>query len=416
MLTVPLVSGMHHRLYFLYLTFVTSLNLNCNTNLPQWHSYWIKYQNLKLAHSTEKMNVFRETLYHLVLSNHTAILECNVGVIAGYFLIGERALEESHELAYRSFQMAMIFVYTLRFTRQRIPITSEIEWSISRDKLVQYIVKLKSNYMQKFQPVPYRISSPQNVKIAIVSICAYPVGSKLILKEVTPINRKRYADKHGYTAFVFLERPLGQNSTVSIQHSKLEVMRLLMESGQFEWLMWTDCDSIIVNQDRKIEDILSQYADNPVTSLLITEEMLGLSSANWIIRSSSWSVDFLAKAFEIAHRELPLFGDQDAMISLAIGRGSLDPHIAIIPQNEINAYDALNAFIMGSGGYKTGDLLVTFPQCQGSSCNVLFYEAFKASEDNGKAMEATSPAARTEPQLRVFGPPEVIGNLYFQRT
>jgi hypothetical protein len=175
--------------------------------------------------------------------------------------------------------------------------------------------------------------------------------------------------------------------------------------------MWMDCDSIIINHEVSIDAIISAFS-GPESHLLITEELLGLSSANWIIRNSEWSLRFLEDAFRIANDELPLFGDQDAMISLAIGKGSLDPHVTIIPQNTINAYDALNAWAMGGGGYEPGDLLVTFPQCQDTSCNALFYEAFKASEDNGYNISRTPVIDRTLAQLRVFGPPDAMGSLY----
>jgi len=49
-------------------------------------------------------------------------------------------------------------------------------------------------------------------------------------------------------------------------------------------------------------------------NLLITEEGWGLSSANWLIKHSAWSVKFLHDALTAAHVELQLFGDQDAMI------------------------------------------------------------------------------------------------------
>ena len=42
----------------------------------------------------------------------------------------------------------------------------------------------------------------------------------------------------------------------------------------------------------------------------------------------------------------------------------LDRHAAIIPQFELNAYDALNALTMECDAFVEGDLLVTFPQCK----------------------------------------------------
>ncbi|CAE7641986.1 tas [Symbiodinium sp. CCMP2592] len=82
--------------------------------------------------------------------------------------------------------------------------------------------------------------------------------------------------------------------------------------------------------------------------LLITEEGWGLSSANWLIRRSEWSIAFLERAFRLCHDDMPLFGDQDAMIHLLLNSralssrtgDALDPHAVIVPQRELNAYDA----------------------------------------------------------------------------
>lgn len=50
----------------------------------------------------------------------------------------------------------------------------------------------------------------------------------------------------------------------------------------------------------------------------------------------------------------------------------LDAHAAVIPQFELNAYDALNALTMECDAFVEGDLLVTFPQCkEAEGCRIL---------------------------------------------
>ena len=376
-----------------------SARFECRTDLPIWRDIWETYTSLRHSDSFDYSTAlrFRMLLHETVLNNHTAVLDCNSGVIAGYMLIASKVEKSEPEVAYRSLQMAMVFVYTLRYTKQRIPKSVEIEWGISKDDLSKRIIEMKSKFGNVVK-TQHSVVGVQT-KIGIVSICAYPENRNLILDKITPLNRQKYAHLHGYDAIIYTSHPVGPNSSVSIQHSKLELMRTLVDSRKYDWLMWTDCDSVIINRNRKIEDIIAEYVEDDSADLLITEELFGLSSANWIIRSSQWSSNFLAQAFDIAHNQLPLLGDQDAIISLAIGRGQLDNHIKIIPQNVINAYDALNSFAMGGGGYEPGDLLITFPQCQDENCNPLFYEAFKASEDG-----SIPSANRTVTQLRVFGP------------
>jgi len=168
---------------------------------------------------------------------------------------------------------------------------------------------------------------------------------------------------------------------------------------------------------------LDDYApDEEGIDLLITEEGWGLSSANWLIRRSEWSIAFLDRAFELCHQELPLFGDQDAMIHLLLNRRALqhdfrgdplDAHAVIIPQRELNAYDALNAHYMGCDGYAEGDLLVTFPGCKDpAACNPLFRLA-AAHAQGPSPPDADSPGASdAAAHVRLFGPPEVASALY----
>ena len=42
----------------------------------------------------------------------------------------------------------------------------------------------------------------------------------------------------------------------------------------------------------------------------------------------------------------------------------IDRHAVVVPQFELNSYDALNALTMECDTFVEGDLLVTFPQCK----------------------------------------------------
>merc|ERR1711972_784781 len=66
---------------------------------------------------------------------------------------------------------------------------------------------------------------------------------------------------------------------------------------------------------------------------------------------------------------------------------ALDRHAAIIPQFELNAYDALNALTMDCDAFVEGDLLVTFPQCKDAEgCNDLFNIAADYAKDENKPL------------------------------
>lgn len=197
---------------------------------------------------------------------------------------------------------------------------------------------------------------------------------------------------------------------------------------------------------------------DPDVNLLVTEEGWGLSSANWMIRRSQWSMDFLHAALTAAHVELRLFGDQDAIIlhvmneqalrAAAAGAGGeadgeeeegvaetlgadpIDRRTAVVPQFELNSYDALNALTMDCDAFVEGDLLITFPQCKDAEgCNDVFNLAADYAKDYEKPTDPHTGAwwLRHEDQprwprysmsssaaIRVFGPRPVVREIFLR--
>ena len=84
----------------------------------------------------------------------------------------------------------------------------------------------------------------------------------------------------------------------------------------FEWENGAEW-SMVVPEDEYLPDCTNESCDvelNDDIQLLITEEGWGMSSANWLIKATDWAINFLESAFMVAHEDIPLFGDQDAMI------------------------------------------------------------------------------------------------------
>jgi hypothetical protein len=512
----------------------------CRTDLPFWGRY-------EAAYFAGELGVVQENLRNEVAGNLTKIFECNVGVIAGYHALGKASMARGeHRRAYRQLQLAMIFIFTLR-AAVTIPPDQEAYWKTSKVEIVWLIREMKrksdrEDFLRRdtMVKIPSDFRDPR-LRVAVASICAYPPDHRLILKDVSPTNKQWYGDHHGYTVAVAMQHP---RPGADIQHSKLLFMRDLLMTGRFDWVIWMDCDSLVVNPRRTIDSIIYQYTqisdfkptntddtidgiyndngklvrvhatnqspllratgphigeifgymladdmfnmafgnrliiakvvnqelhwDNgviwykvqpggsladpayivntpesppwtsfwhgfrgarrfprrlplrtdkrcsggldcmnipldPSIDLLITEEGWGMSSANWIIKNSQWSIDFLAKAFDVCNSSVPFFGDQDAIIagvtnafalSETVREEYVSSHIRTIPQRLINAYDSLNAHYMQCHGYLPEDLLVTFPACKDAeSCNPAFVAALRPQD-----------CPQCTHHVRVFGP------------
>lgn len=534
--------------------------LGCRVDRPEWRRYREAYET---ALERRSFGTRRTLAFELLdrTSNVSDVLTCNVGVIAGYHLLAQLAGPNAEFLQYRLLQLALIFIFTLR-NANRIPEAQASAWGTSERAIIPWIMHLRRlaeerALRERAAHVPV---SPQlrdkDLRVGVVSICAYPEDAAIALPRVTPKNREDYALRHDYAARVHMEPPVIGAHGLGIQHAKLATVLVYLESGEFDWVAWFDCDSLLMNMNKTLDSIIYQYArgapddtsdhaqpctavddvvgqwrdswadasDAPVeiqkiddygavrasapqfgvadgfgrpgqlemnfpgeatpltaevrrdggvqqlhwdngavwerdaaggsgcrpacstaadcpapegVDLLITEEGWGLSSANWMIRRSAWSINFLNQALTVAHAEFQLFGDQDAIILLlmneqalravAEGEGGdpLDSHAAVVPQHELNAYDHLNAMTMEVDGFAEGDLLVTFPQCShAEECNPLFelavgygkaFASGSAGDSDGAWWKRSTSAPRWDgydprsgTSLRLFGPRSAV--------
>lgn len=577
-----------------------SEELACDLRRQEWQEYHAAFDAAAQAtasddesHRTAARAALAEALLERT-ANITDILSCNVGIIAGYYIVARLASPLAVEsmgllgasfgeagLAYRLLQMALIFIFTLR-NANRIPEGPGLAWGISEQSIIPAIMQMKKGqdaemHRRLRHAVPISPSfRDHSLRIAVVSICAYPPDHPLALPKVTPPNREAYTRNHDYALRLHMEPPVIGAHGLGVQHAKLATVLSYLQSGAFDWVAWFDCDSIIMNMNRTLDSIIYQYTQrrsdsigrdeqtspicgatgdfdisgdwfdswmppdaqeeavvhisraldgtlhasaqqfgialghldeneieldfpgggllhgrihmgngnsddavrlewengavwtqpagtrqqldcrepcrslgpacevelDPEINLLITEEGWGLSSANWLIRRSAWSIDFLHAALTAAHVEMNLFGDQDAIILHLMNRQALqaastdvatdpmDRHAAIVPQFELNAYDALNALTMDCDAFVEGDLLITFPQCKDAEgCNDVFNLAadYAADADKPLAPDAGAWWHRAEgspkwPQydprsgsaLRVFGPRPVIREVFFR--
>jgi len=561
-----------------------SRQLRCDLSRPEWAEYREVYTTALHATSSwqnvEETSEKRLRLAEVLAErtkNVTDVLSCNVGVVAGYFLLARlvapievgslgTAGADSREaaLAYRLLQLALVFIFTLR-NANRIPEEAGMAWAVTEQAIIPTIMRLKKGHdsqlfrtLRSAYPISPSFRDPA-LRIAVVSICAYPPDHPIALTKVTPDNRDAYTRRHDYAMRLHLEPPVLGAHGLGIQHAKLATVLAYMQSGEFDWIVWLDCDSIVMNMNRTLDSIIYQYAQqvkeeneddggegidakpicgeprgasdvagrwidsfippeyqeeatihielshsssegpwstpkqivakapqlgsakgrvledstlievnfdggalsgrieyedlpisgsyaskliwengavwtrhpeeiprdpsgcrkpcvspdssdcnvrlDPDINLMITEEGWGLSSANWMIKTSAWSMQFLHDALTAAHVELQLFGDQDAIIhhilnqqtlraagsepgSEDLRRDPLDRHAVIIPQFELNSYDSLNALTMECDTFVEGDFLITFPQCKDADgCN----DVFRLAADFGKDEEALSP-------------------------
>lgn len=262
-----------------------SHGLACNLHSKHWQWYHTAYKDAAEAAAAggpaHGKAAARCALAEALLertSNLSDILNCNVGVVAGYYLLARLVLPVAVEsfgtvgadegeagLAYRLLQLALVFIFTLR-NANRIPEAPGVAWGVSERFIIPTLMRMRKGQVRKAQkwlqhavPIAPEFRD-RSLQIAVVSICAYPANHPLALPSVTPPNRDAYTSRHGYHLRLHLEPPILGAHGLGLQHAKLATVLAYLQSGKFDWVAWFDCDSIIMNMNRTLDSIIYQYA------------------------------------------------------------------------------------------------------------------------------------------------------------
>lgn len=141
-------------------------------------------------------------------------------------------------------------------------------------------------------------------------------------------NRKEYCKARGYT-FHSYDEPLDDRPA---NWSKLKIILNIFELKVFDWVLWTDSDAVILNQEIKIEDLIDNDFD-----LLITEDCFSYNTGVFLIKNTKASKDFLNECIKREHHVGHPWEDQAALIEVL---ESDTPIVAVktLPQRSLNSY------------------------------------------------------------------------------
>lgn len=106
-------------------------------------------------------------------------------------------------------------------------------------------------------------------------------------------NRQTYCNKHNYT--LIDANPL-MDPTRPAAWSKLLAMEHYFATGMYDYLMFLDMDTIIMNSNLKLESFVE--ASGGSYDIIMTEDENGLNSGVFLARNSPWTRWFLRTAWE----------------------------------------------------------------------------------------------------------------------
>lgn len=154
-------------------------------------------------------------------------------------------------------------------------------------------------------------------------------------------NHRRYCLRHGYS---FVCETSGFDTSRKPPWSK--ILFLLKHMSRFDWVLWLDADTLIMNPAIPLQSFLADDAD-----MIISEDWNGINAGVFFLRNTPWSIDFLERIWNQTDFLDHGWQEQAAMRHL-LSISALDRrHVCLVPHTRFNTY---------LPEYRQGDFLLHF--------------------------------------------------------
>jgi len=195
----------------------------------------------------------------------------------------------------------------------------------------------------------------QNRKICIITLYDDSVEHRLgDIVNMSLKNKEMYARLHNYEFKV--DNHMWVNRSRPIAWSKLLGIRArLME---YEWVMWIDLDTIIMNMGLNLESLL-----DPKYDFIVSKDNAGLNSGVMLWRNTTWSRDFLLEAYNQNQflSSIEIYEQRAIVHVLSKNFTRSNDHVKYIHQQLLNSY---TNFHRRAHHYKKGDFIIHFAGCR----------------------------------------------------
>jgi hypothetical protein len=193
------------------------------------------------------------------------------------------------------------------------------------------------------------------MRIAIVTLFTKEIAD---FGEIGAANKQAYARRHAYDCFEYREQ---LDKSRHPAWSKLDVIRRHL--SDYDWVFWTDADSLVMNSERKLESIIAGHEHK---DMILTWEV-GPSPVNtgqWLVQSTAWSADVLSVVGQVASpNRRPRWFEQGALSEWLGTDETRWCHLAVVHPRIMNATPPVKHFEKRFGRksrWRRGDFIIHF--------------------------------------------------------
>lgn len=192
-------------------------------------------------------------------------------------------------------------------------------------------------------------SSLSAADIAVVTIASGKAYKESV--QIGTKSKEDYCKKHGYD-FIFSDQITDPSR--HIYWSKIILMLNTMQASSYKWVVWMDADTIIMNQDVPLEDLIDEDYN-----FLIAEDWNGINAGIFFIRNGEWGEEFLRNVYSRTDCLALDWPEQIAIARVIAENPEFGSLSKVVPQRLFNAYcKEITTSITSM--YEPGDFLIHF--------------------------------------------------------
>lgn len=199
------------------------------------------------------------------------------------------------------------------------------------------------------------------MKIAVASIATPNMDE---LTNITWPNKLEYCRKHNYFGI------LQHQSWDYLGFDKIIFIDSLLESEQYDWILWVDNDTLFTNFNKKIENLI----DESYNFIICADYGGDVNAGVFLVKNSKEGKEYIKflkkKMYELAPTNKFLFGEEQTAICATYKDEQFKHIIKVIPQKFMNSYpysgvyghpNGLNDWLGVNGDWEPGDFIIHIP-------------------------------------------------------
>lgn len=202
-----------------------------------------------------------------------------------------------------------------------------------------------------------------HAKIAVVCLAAGDEYKNIVQTAVE--NKRQYCELHGYD-FYCGEQSLDPNRP--IPWSKILLLLEVMKDSSYDWIFWSDADSLIMNLAIPLEDFLDENY-----KLVISRDPNGLNSGQFFLKNCEYTKQLLTKVYGHTESIDSLVWENEAFVSEYVNDENLRAKTKVVPQRLFNSYpqELFGTTYNLTAIYQPGDFILHFASFRQKTLNDL---------------------------------------------